>query len=74
MKCRKCNKPLDPFGDDTLLELCWEHSPSNPNHPDNLENLYLKKELELFIDWFNHKYDEYYLETDLAREYLKTKK
>jgi len=29
MKCRKCNKDLDPFSDDTLNELCWDHSPVN---------------------------------------------
>ena len=40
MRCRVCNKVLDPFSDDTLAEMCWEHSSSNPNNKVDKSSLY----------------------------------
>ena len=32
MKCKKCKILLNPYSDDTLAELCFEHSPVNPKN------------------------------------------
>lgn len=51
MKCRICNKSLDPFSDDTLGEFCWEHSMSNPQNNPLREKIF--KILRNNIDWSN---------------------